>query len=97
MRETGRKRAIDIRIGKQGSSFRGQEIENREQVEAGDGTRTTNRTVKTGIDRVSIKRTTKRRVMQITQAEETIKGTQRTKKKYKVLQLWEDGALRKGV
>ena len=53
--------------------------------------------VKTGIDRVSIKRTTKRRVMQITQVEETIKGTQRTKKKNKVLQLWEDGALRKGV
>ena len=66
-------------------------------MEAGDGTRTTNRTVKTGIDRVSIKRTTKRRVMQITQVEETIKGTQRTKKKYKVLQLWEDVALRKGV
>ena len=80
VRETGRERAIDIRIGKQGSSFRGQEIENREQVEAEDGTRTTNRTVKTGIDRVSIKRTTKRRVMQITQVEETIKGTQRTNK-----------------
>ena len=78
-RERERERAIDIRIGKQGSSFRGQEIENREQVEAGDGTRTTNRTVKTGIDRVSIKRRTKRRVMQITQVEEIIKGTQRTK------------------
>ena len=50
-----RERAIDIRIGKQGNSFRGTEIGNREQLEAGDGTRTIHRTVKTGTDRVSIK------------------------------------------
>ena len=78
-RERERERAIEIRIGKQGNSFRGTEIRNREQVEVGDGIRTIHRTVKTGTDRVSIKRTTKRMVMQITQVEETIKGTQRTK------------------
>ena len=55
--------------------------ENRKQVASGSW-RWNSNNQSNSQNRVSIKRTTKRRVMQITQVEETIKGTQRTKKIY---------------
>ena len=78
VRAADRGRVAETTIGKQGNSFRGMEIGNRdrERLEVGDSTRIILRTAKTGIARISIKRTIKRMVTQIIQAEETIKGTQ---------------------